>query len=303
MPSAPSHVLTLVVDPSGDRIDDTMASRARVALADAGAEVAERDWLEAGVALDLPFQGLDPDLAVAAAREAVAGKPVDAVAQALEGRRKSILVADMESTIIRQEMLDELGDLVGLRERIAAVTARAMNGEIDFKDALRERVALLQGLSASVLDELQGRIEWMPGAVSLLATLKRHGVHCALVSGGFKPFTSFVRARLGFDEDRANDLEISDGKLTGRPVEPVLDKDSKLEALKEIAGSCRVPLARTLTVGDGANDVPMLLAAGLGVAFRAKPAVAAEARARVDHGDLTALLYVQGYRAAEISRP
>ncbi|WP_114395440.1 phosphoserine phosphatase SerB [Oleisolibacter albus] len=295
------HVLTLITSPALAGLDDSMARAARAALRALGASVSPPDWLAPGIACDLAFDSLDPDQAQAAAAGALAGHPVDVVAQAAEGRRKAVLVADMESTIIEQEMLDELGELVGARDRIAGITRRAMNGEIDFKGALRERVALLAGLPATALADMMGRITLMPGAVPLLATLKRHGVHCALVSGGFKPFTAHVRDRLGFDEDQANDLEAADGRLTGRPLEPILDKDAKLQALIRIAGARRVPLAASMTVGDGANDLPMLQAAGLGVAFHAKPAVAAQARARIDHGDLTALLYIQGYRAAEIA--
>jgi phosphoserine phosphatase len=206
----------------------------------------------------------------------------------------------MESTIIRQEMLDELGAEVGLGARISEITRRAMNGEIDFKGALRERVGLLAGLDAAVLEALKARIEIMPGAAALIATMRRNGAFCALVSGGFKTYTAFVREKLGFDLDQANDLEIADGRLTGRAVEPILDKDSKLQALTQLAAERRLALRDTLSVGDGANDLPMLKAAGLGIAYHAKPAVAAESRARIDHNDLTALLYAQGYRAAEI---
>jgi phosphoserine phosphatase len=295
-----SHVLTLIATPAAAAVSEECAKAVRAALRGLGAHLGPTDWLAPGIACDLPFEGLDPDQAQAAATLALAGQPVDCVAQPLQGRRRTVLVADMESTIIEQEMLDELGDLVGARARIAAITQRAMNGEIDFKGALRERVALLAGLDAFVLDAMIGRIVYMPGARTLLATLKRAGVHCALVSGGFKIFTDHVRRTLGFDEDQANDLVIEAGKLTGAVVEPILDKDAKREALIRITSARRAPLAESMTVGDGANDLPMLMAAGIGVAFRAKPSVAAQARARIDHGDLTALLYIQGYRAGEL---
>ncbi|MFM2044102.1 MAG: phosphoserine phosphatase [Pseudomonadota bacterium] len=297
------HVLTLVADPAVAGLTEAQAKTARAALADLGAATAPADWLSPGAACDIGFDRLDTDQAQAAAAQALAGVPVDIVAQAVAGRRRSVLVADMESTIIRQEMLDELGELVGARDRIAGITARAMNGELDFKAALRERVGLLAGLPATVLTEMIGRITLMPGAESLIATLVRHGVRCALVSGGFKTFTAHVRDRLGFHEDQANDLEVAEGRLTGRPVEPILDKDAKLQALIRIAATHQVPLTDTITVGDGANDLPMLQAAGLGVAYHAKRAVAAQVRARIDHGDLTALLYLQGYREDEIVRP
>lgn len=293
------HVVTLIADPAARGLDDSMARTAREALRDLGAETSPPDWLDPGAACDIRFGGLDTDQAQAAVRRALGTAPVDVIAQDTAGRRKDLLVADMESTIIQQEMLDELGELIGARDRIAAITARAMNGEIDFQGALKERVDLLAGLPATVLADMIGRITLMPGAATLVATLRKHGVHCALVSGGFKTFTAHVRDRVGFHEDQANDLEVADGRLTGRVVEPILDKDAKLRALIRIAGGLRLPLTASVTVGDGANDLPMLLAAGLGVAYHAKPAVAAQTRARVDHGDLTALLYAQGYRAAE----
>lgn len=294
-------VLTLIADPAAPALTTDTAAAVRSALEALGAEADRPDWLAPGVACDIGFDALAPEQAEAAARQALGSLPVDVIAQPLTHRRKRLLVADMESTIIRQEMLDELGDYVGKKDHIAAITARAMNGEIDFKAALRERVALLKDLPASVLDEVWGRAEPMPGAAALVATMRANGAVCVLVSGGFRTFTARVRSLLGFDDDQGNDLEIADGRLTGRPVEPILDRDAKLEALLRYAGTRRVPVAETLAVGDGANDLPMLLAAGLGVAYRAKPSVAAEARARLDHADLTGLLYAQGYRAGDIA--
>ena len=296
-----TSVLTLIADPLQERLDDSMLVPVRGALEALGATVEAADWLAPATACDLPFSGAAEDAAHAAAARVLAGRRIDVIALPRAGRRKRVLVADMESTIIRQEMLDEIGAEIGIGPRIAEITRRAMNGEIDFKGALRERVGLLAGVPTRMLEDLKARIELMPGAAVLLATLKKHGVHTALVSGGFRTYTGFIRDRLGFDEDHANELETADGKLTGRAVEPILDKDSKLASLTRIAAEHQVPLAATLTVGDGANDLPMLKAAGLGVAFRAKPVVAAEARARVDHGDLTALLYAQGYRQAEFA--
>ncbi|HRJ61865.1 MAG TPA: phosphoserine phosphatase SerB, partial [Azospirillaceae bacterium] len=286
-----THVLTLI----GGDIDADVAAAVRAGLNALGAETERPDWLAAGWACDIVFTGLAAEQAEGAARNALGDMAVDVCAQPVAGRRKQLLVADMESTIIEQEMLDELGDYVGKKAEIAAITARAMNGEIDFAGALLERVALLQGLSAGVLDEVWRRATLMPGARALIATMKASGADCLLVSGGFRCFTSRVRDWLGFDEDRGNDLEIADGLLTGRPVPPILDKNSKLQSLTEAAAARRLPLSAAITVGDGANDLPMLLAAGLGVAFHAKPSVAAQAHARVDHGDLTALLYLQGY--------
>lgn len=293
------HVLTLIANPDDDALDETTVSTVSRALRDLGAATGQPDWLAERAACDLPFSNLAADQATSAAAAALPGRPVDLIAQPLEGRRKRLLVADMESTIIRQEMLDELADLLDLKERIAAITWRAMNGEIDFKDALRERVGLLAGLPADALEQVSDRIELMPGAAELVGTMRAGGARCILVSGGFKYFTGLVRRRLGFDDDQANDLEVADGRLTGRPTEPILDKDAKLAALLREAGRRQIPIRATMAVGDGANDLPMLKAAGLGVAFHAKPVVAAEASARVDHGDLTALLYAQGYRRPE----
>jgi phosphoserine phosphatase len=295
-----NHVLTLIADPAAADLGDSLVADARAALNALGARTGNPDWLAPGVACDIPFDDLDCDQAAAAVNTALPDAAVDRIAQPQEGRRKRLLIADMESTIIRQEMLDELADLVGLKERIAAITWRAMNGEIDFKEALRERVALLKGLPATALEQVCDRIELMPGANALVATMKASGARCVLVSGGFKFYTDRIRALVGFDEDQANDLEVADGLLTGRPVEPILDKDAKLAALIRISAQPQIPVCDTIAVGDGANDLPMLQAAGLGVAFHAKPAVAAQARARVDRSDLTALLYAQGFRAQDI---
>ena len=293
-------VVTLIADPLATPLDAEAVQAVRSALQGLGSEVSKPDWLAPNTACDLAFEGLAPEQAEAAARQALGGLPVDIIAQPRATRRKRLLIADMESTIIRQEMLDELGDYVGLKEHIAGITARAMNGEIDFKGAVHERVALLKGLPERVLDEVWVRAELMPGAGALVATMRANGAVCVLVSGGFRCFTSRVREWVGFDEDRGNALEVVDGTLTGCALEPILDKHAKLDSLMEFAGLHRIPVAETMAVGDGANDLPMLLAAGLGIAYHAKPAVAAEARARVDHGDLTALLYAQGYRAGEI---
>jgi len=293
------NAVATLIAPRSTVLDESAVLSARAALVALGADAGQPDWLAPGTACDLPFGNLAPEQAEAAIRHALAGAALDVIAQPAATRRKRLLVADMESTIIEQEMLDELGDYVGLKDRIAGITARAMNGEIDFKAALHERVALLKGLKEEVIDEVWQRATLMPGAAELVATMRANGAVCVLVSGGFRCFTGRVRDWLGFDDDRGNALEIAGGLLTGRALEPILDKDSKLESLLAYAGEHRVPMAETMAVGDGANDLPMLLAAGLGVAYHAKPTVAAEARARVDHGDLTALLYAQGYRAGD----
>ncbi|KAA0583617.1 phosphoserine phosphatase SerB [Azospirillum sp. B21] len=293
------NAVATLIAPRTATLDESVVQTAKAALVGLGADAGAPDWLAPGTACDLPFGNLAPEQAEAAIRHALNGATLDIVAQPAATRRKRLLVADMESTIIEQEMLDELGDYVGLKDHIAAITARAMNGEIDFKDAVRERVALLKGLKETVIDEVWQRATLMPGAAQLVGTMRANGAVCVLVSGGFRCFTGRVRSWIGFDDDRGNDLEVVDGVMTGAVIEPILDKDSKLQALMAYAGEHRVPMAETMAVGDGANDLPMLLAAGLGVAFHAKAVVAAEARARVDHGDLTALLYAQGYRATE----
>lgn len=293
------NAVATLIAPRTATLDEAAVQTAKAALIGLGADAGAPDWLAPGTACDLPFGNLAPEQAEAAIRHALNGATLDIVAQPAATRRKRLLVADMESTIIEQEMLDELGDYVGLKDHIAAITARAMNGEIDFKDAVRERVALLKGLKETVIDEVWQRATLMPGAAQLIGTMRANGAVCVLVSGGFRCFTGRVRSWIGFDDDRGNELEVVDGVMTGKVIEPILDKDSKLQALMAYAGEHRVPMAETMAVGDGANDLPMLLAAGLGVAFHAKAVVAAEARARVDHGDLTALLYAQGYRATE----
>jgi phosphoserine phosphatase len=249
------------------------------------------NWLAPHMACELPFDGEALPVAMTA---------IDAVVVPAEGRRKKLLVADMESTIIQNEMLDELAEFLGLRDRVAAITARAMNGEIDFAGAVTERVALLKGLAAASLEEAAGRIRYTRGSATLVATMKRHGAYCALVSGGFSCFTGRVRHALDFDSDSANVLQQADGRLTGTVELPILGRDAKLATLQRLALERGLSTADALCVGDGANDLPMLRAAGLGVAFHAKPAVAAEVPARIDHGDLTALLYLQGYRQSEI---
>ncbi|MBV8654352.1 MAG: phosphoserine phosphatase SerB [Alphaproteobacteria bacterium] len=285
------------------RINDAVAS-VRAALDDLGGRPGPVDWLAPGTACDIFFAGLDPDQADAASRRALADAftdlPIDLVVQPAEGRRKKLLLADMESTIIENEMLDELADFLGLKAEVAEITRQAMNDEIDFTAALDARVALLKGLPAATLDTAARRIRVMPGAAALVATMRAQGATAALVSGGFRVFTGLVRAKLGFDLDIANELVMADGRLAGTVRRPIVTRETKLDSLKTLSAERNLPLSATVAVGDGANDLPMLGAAGLGVAFRAKPTVAARARTRIDHGDLTALLYAQGYRAGEI---
>ncbi|PWJ14492.1 phosphoserine phosphatase SerB [Jannaschia seohaensis] len=217
-----------------------------------------------------------------------------------EGRRKRLLLADMDSTMIRQECIDELAAEAGVGDRVAAITARAMNGEVDFEGALRERVGLLAGLDESVIERvIADRISFMPGGATLVATMKAAGARAVLVSGGFTAFTAHVAQALAFDEHRANRLLVEGGKLTGHPATPILGREAKVAALQEITAAMGIRTAEVIAVGDGANDLGMLTRAGMGVALHAKPAVQAKAGLRVNHGDLTALLYLQGYSRTE----
>jgi phosphoserine phosphatase len=276
------------------------APDAEAALHDCAAALAAAlggglDWL-GPLACDIACYAADQ----ARVRAAIGDQPIDAVIQPAEGRRKRLLVADLESTIIENEMLEELADFLRMRDHVAEITRRAMNGEIDFVGALTERVALLRGLPESVLGEAAARIRLMPGARALIVTLRRHGVKTALVSGGFTVFAEPVAAMLGFDRVVANRLDLADGKIAGTVRAPIVVAQTKYDTLVALSAEYGVSLDEAMAVGDGANDLPMLQAAGLGVAFHAKPAVAAASRWRIDHGDLTALLYAQGYRAEEI---
>ncbi|HTJ01926.1 MAG TPA: phosphoserine phosphatase SerB [Methylovirgula sp.] len=257
-------------------------------------------WLEPGVAADIAFIS-DADAAgfVAKLRAALAGWPIDVFVQPQAERRKKLLLADMDSTVIEQECIDELADYVGLKAAVARITDRAMRGEIAFEPALRERVALLRGLKIDTVERvLAERIGLTPGARTLVQTMRAHGAYTALVSGGFNVFACAIAAKIGFDAVRANDIIVEDGKLAGI-VEPVLGTSAKLDTLRGLRDTLGLAPEDTLAVGDGANDIAMLKEAGLGVAYRAKPTVAAAAAARIDHGDLTALLYAQGYIRAE----
>lgn len=251
-------------------------------------------WLKPGVAAEFDIAARPADFADAWAD--LHGQTLDLAIQPTGGRRKSILLADMDSTMIGQECIDELAHVAGVGPRVADITARAMNGELDFNGALTERVALLAGLRDSVIaDVLASRITMASGGAELVATMRAHGGYAALVSGGFTAFTEAVADRLGFDEHRANTLLAEGGLLTGRVVLPILGREAKVEALIRVAEARGQTPADVIAVGDGANDLGMIQLAGTGVALHAKPSVAAQAQVRIDHGDLTALLYLQGY--------
>jgi phosphoserine phosphatase len=289
-------VATLIANPANPLLVPSLAEKAANAISASGLY-----WLADGIACDLAIRdGMSATEADVLLREAVDGQPIDVVAQEAETRRKRLLLADMDSTMIGQECIDELAAEVGLKEMVAAITARAMNGEIAFEPALRERVALLEGLRLSVVDEvIAKRITLTPGGTTLVRTMKAKGHYTALVSGGFTVFTGPIAKEIGFHENRANVLLERDGTLIGEVAEPILGKQAKVDALIDITKGLGISTDDAMAVGDGANDLGMIKLAGSGVALHAKPIVAAEAKMRVDHGDLTALLYIQGYRKSD----
>ena len=293
-----SLVATLICNPAEPELDSTAIDAARSALP--SPENAE--WLFEGVAADIRFNSNEDARTISnILREALKEIRVDVVVQPLLDRRKKLLLADMDSTMIGQECIDELADFAGLKSHVAAITERAMRGEIEFEPALRERVALLKGLPVSVVDEvLKNRITLTPGAIELVRTMRAHGGYTCLVSGGFTLFTNAVAAMIGFEENRANELIVDGAKLTGEVVEPILGREAKLKTLFDLREAFDFDNLDTLVIGDGANDLAMIQKAGLGVAYHAKPAVAEAAAARIDHGDLTALLYAQGYKRSEL---
>lgn len=295
-------VITLVAPPGLHTLTPAFADTMAARLAAQGLPVRKTHWLAENTALDLIVTHDDRRRVDAIVQSLLGAEKIDAVAQPVNGRRKQLLISDMDSTMITIECIDELADFVGKKREVSQITQRAMNGELDFKAALSERVALLAGLPESVLQEAYDqRVRFMPGARELVSTMSRSGAYCVLVSGGFTFFTSRVAHSLGFQEDHANRLEIAGGKLTGRVIPPVLGKEAKLESLRQSCATRNIPLEAALAVGDGANDLPMLQAAGLGVAYHAQPFVRAQAHARINHHSLRALLYVQGYEDRQIT--
>ncbi len=287
------HIATLLTNPNRPVLDRVTVESLRNAWG--GGDVV---WLDPGVAAEFAVEDVPANRwEVWQGLQAIG---VDLIVQPALRRRKRLLLADMDSTMIQEECIDELAAAAGVGAHVACITARAMNGEMDFEAALRERVGLLKGLPEGVIAEvLRNRITLMPGGRTVLATMKAHGAYAALVSGGFTAFTGQIAARLGFDENRANSLLVADGKLTGEVAEPILGRAAKVQALQEIAARLGIAALDVLAVGDGANDLGMLGLAGTGVALHAKPWVAAQCEVRVNHGDLTALLYLQGYARAE----
>ncbi|MER8952434.1 phosphoserine phosphatase SerB [Mesorhizobium sp. M0833] len=289
-------IATLLSHPAGRALTSTLANMASRSV---GASAVR--WLAEGIAceLDLP-ETADASEITARLHAALASEPIDVAVQPAENRRKKILIADMDSTMIDQECIDELADEIGVKDRVAAITARSMNGEIAFEPALRERVALLKGLDAAIIDRIiDNRLTLASGGRTLVQTMAASGAWTALISGGFDIFTTRIAALLGFHENRANRLIEQDRRFTGLVAEPILGRAAKAEALIEISGRLGLTPADAIAVGDGANDLDMIRLAGIGVAMHAKPAVAAAAKIRIDYGDLTALLYLQGYHREE----
>jgi phosphoserine phosphatase len=286
---------TLLTNPTTPVLDRTSVESLRNAWGGGDAH-----WLNPAIAAEFTIPAMPANLWDAWAGLQPLG--IDLVVQPNANRRKRLLLADMDSTMIQQECIDELADEAGVGAHVASITARAMNGELEFDAALRERVALLRGLPANVISSvLANRITLMPGGPALLATMKANGAHAALVSGGFTAFTQHIASVLGFDENRANTLHIENGHLTGTVADPILGRQAKVDALHDITTKLGITAADVIAVGDGANDLGMLGLAGAGVALHAKPSVAAQCNIRINHGDLTALLYIQGYRIEDFA--
>ena len=291
-----AYILSIIANPANPVIDDSLKSRIESIISGA-----VFDELSAGAAYDVRLDEADNDLLTGIRRE-MAEAPVDINIVPLNDRRKKLLIADMDSTIIEQECIDELADFIGLRDEISKITERAMRGELEFEEALRERVRMLAGVPTTALAEtFEKKITLTPGAKTIIGTMNAMGAFTALVSGGFTFFTDRVAKMASFQTSQANELVCEDGKLTGEVREPILGRAAKQNALLRLCGEQDIALEQTIAVGDGANDLSMLERSSLGVAYHAKPAVAAAAHARIDHGDLTALLYLQGIPQSEFS--
>lgn len=290
------QVLCLIANPSDPALDAPLVQAVQRAVG------GELNWLDHGIACEIV--GPESTESLAEARALVEHRPVDVALVPAEGRRKQLLIADMDSTMINEECIDELADALNLKPQVADITERAMRGELDFTEALDTRVALLKGLERRIIEEIRReRITLAPGGRALVNTMKQYGAHTALISGGFSYFADYVARRIGFNEAIANALDFDENdRLTGTVQRPIVDRSVKLERLRTIAAARGIPIELTMAVGDGANDLDMIKAAGFGVALHAKPVVAAEAPYRIDHGDLTALLYLQGYAEDDFVR-
>lgn len=293
------NVLTLISKPAAGVLNANLVEEVRSSLTRAGAIVSPPDWLSPDEAVDLAFDALASQDAETITRQALDGQPLDVIAQSTLRRKKKLIIADMDSTIVEGETLDDLAEFAGIKDQIAALTARAMNGEMGFAEALKTRVALLEGLNESCLADTMVNVHLHPGALVLISTMRASGAFTALISGGFSYFTDRIREQVGFHMSLGNKLEIVDGRLSGQVLAPVVDKNTKLEMLIDVAAQHGLGMTDTFAIGDGANDVPMLKAAGMGVAYHGHPVARENARARLDHADLTGALFIQGYRRDE----
>ncbi|PHS78674.1 MAG: phosphoserine phosphatase SerB [Rhodospirillaceae bacterium] len=296
------NVLTLITNRTFGALDNSIVSDARTALQDIGAEIGADDWLSANEAVDIPFHNIKPKLAESAVRSALGDVKIDIIAQRTYRRRKKLIIADMDSTIVTGETLDELADFAGLKSEITAITQRAMRGELDFAEALHARVKMLKNLDESYLAKTMDDVELTPGAEELIKTMRGHGAFTALISGGFSYFTDRIRESVGFHTSLGNHLGMENGKLTGKVIPPIVGKEIKLEMLIDMAEQQGLGITQTLSIGDGANDVPMLTKAGMGIAYHAHPVAREAARARLDHADLAGALFIQGYRREDFLR-
>ena len=292
-----THTLTTISSLENSCLTEALVSKISEAL-----QVSQTRWLYPSVACDFDLQNsTDTAEEINLVRSIIGYLPIDVVIQNSDNRKKKLFLADMDSTIIGQECIDELAAELGIKDKVAAITEAAMNGEIDFEGALKDRVALLAGLEEAVVAEvLSNRITINQGAHEALAVMRAHGTHTALVSGGFTIFAKEIAGEVGFHEFHANELLIQDGKFSGKVAEPILGQQAKLDQLNRLANEKQITLSETIAIGDGANDLPMLMNAGTGIAFHAKPSVAEQAKVVINHGDLSAILFVQGYTKADI---
>lgn len=294
-----TQTLTLISSLENSCLTEAMVSKVSQVL-----ETPNIQWLFPAVACYFDLQNsTDTKEVTAIVSNLIGDLPIDVVIQSSENRKKKLFLADMDSTIIGQECIDELAAELGIKEKVAAITEAAMNGEIDFEGALKDRVALLAGLEEAVVAKVLGnRITINQGAHEALAVMHAHGTHTALVSGGFTIFAKEIADAVGFHEFHANELLSEDGKFTGKVAEPILGQQAKLDQLNRLASEKQIALSDTIAIGDGANDLPMLMNAGTGIAFHAKPSVAEQAKVVINHGDLSAILFVQGYTKADIDK-
>ncbi len=293
----PSYVLTLIGNMESMPLEPVHIERVYRRLATTG----ETDWLAEREACDLFIDSLRSAADIAEqARDALSGTAIDTVCTSIEGRRRKLLISDMDSTVIDQECIDELGDAIGVGSQIREITAAVVNGDISFSDALRKRLALMIGMERRLLKSVyEDRISLKAGARTLVQTMRHHGAFCILVSGGFSFFTRRIAERIGFHDHQGNKLAFEDGKLTGQVLEPILGRSAKLNTLRRLCDEKGLEPSDVLALGDGANDIKMIKAAGLGVAFHGSDSLRKQANACIDHGDLTALLYIQGFRKSE----